>query len=73
MGAAIVLGDDLDVFMMVASVQLVFDAEVREVDRLVEVRQVVFVRPRFNLVSVPIRSDPTNSSFCRRIRLPEPP
>jgi hypothetical protein len=31
-GAAIVLGDDLYVFVMVASVQFVVDAEVGEVD-----------------------------------------
>jgi len=55
-GAAIVFGDYLDVFVMIASVQLIFDAKVREVDRLVEVRQFVFMRPRFNLASIPIRS-----------------
>jgi hypothetical protein len=70
MGAAIVLGDDLDIFVMVASVQLVFDAEVREVDRLVEVRQVVFVCPRFNLASVPIRS--TVAVWPAAIRLLQP-
>jgi hypothetical protein len=45
--AAIVLGDDLDVLMTVAAPQLILDAEIGEVDRLVEVRQVVFVRPVF--------------------------
>ena len=55
-GAAIVLGDDLDVLVTVASVQLVLDAEVGEVDALVEVRQVVFARPLFDLARVPIRS-----------------
>jgi hypothetical protein len=56
MRAAIVLRDDLDVFVMVASVQLVFDAEVGKVDRSIEVRQIVFVRPRFNLARVTTRS-----------------
>src|SRR5437667_3175273 len=54
--AAIMFGDDFDVLMMVASVQFVLDAEVREVDRLIEVRQVVFARPAVNLVRVAIRS-----------------
>src|SRR5438034_9750566 len=42
--------------MLVATTQLVFDAEVREVDRLIEVRQVVFARPFFDVASVAIRS-----------------
>src|SRR5947208_1234581 len=56
MGAAIVLRDDLDVFVMVTPVQLVFDAEVGEVDRPIEVGQVVFARLCFNLADVPTRS-----------------
>ena len=49
MGAAIVLGDDLDVLVTVAPVQFVLDAEVGEVDAVVEVRQVVLARPAFDL------------------------
>jgi len=55
-GAAIVLGDHLDVFVMVASVQLLLDTEVGEVNRLIEVRQVVFVGPGFDFAGVQIRS-----------------
>src|SRR5258705_1823971 len=55
-GAAIVFGDHLDVFVMVASVQLVLDTEVGEVDRLIEVRQVVFAGPGFDFSGVSIRS-----------------
>src|SRR6185503_9829127 len=55
-GAAIVFRDHLDILMMVAAVQLVLEAEVREVDRLIEVGQVVFVRPPFDFVPVAIRS-----------------
>src|SRR5438445_3348574 len=42
--------------MLVAATELVFDAEVREVDGLIEVRQVVFARPFFDVASVAIRS-----------------
>jgi hypothetical protein len=70
MGASIVLRDHLYVFVMVPSVQLIFDAEVREVHGLLEVRQVVFVRPRFNLASVPIRS--TIAVWPAAIRLLQP-
>jgi hypothetical protein len=54
--AAIVFRDHFDVLVPVASLELVFDAEVRKVDRLVEVRQIVFARPRLDFVGVPIRS-----------------
>jgi hypothetical protein len=56
MGAAVVLGDDLDILMTVTSVQFVLDAEIGEVDAVVEVRQVVLTRPAFNLVAIAIRS-----------------
>lgn len=42
--------------MPVASLELVFDAYVWKVDRLLEVRQIVFVRPRLDFAGVPIRS-----------------
>jgi hypothetical protein len=54
--SAVVLCNDFDVFVTVAPVQLVLDAEVWEVDRLVEVRQVVVPRPFFDLAGIPIRS-----------------
>ncbi len=41
--------------MMVPAVQLVLDAEVWEVDLLVEVREIVFARPRLDLARVSIR------------------
>ena len=56
MGAKIVFRDDLDVLVSGASMQLVLDAEVGEVDRLIEVRQVMFARPLFDFAGVPIRS-----------------
>jgi hypothetical protein len=46
MGAAIVRRDDLDVLALPAAIWLlVLDADVGEVDLVIEVRQVVFVRP----------------------------
>jgi hypothetical protein len=48
-------GDDLDVLMVPAAVDLlVFDTQVGEMDLLVEVRQVVFERPIFDLPRVAI-------------------
>jgi hypothetical protein len=56
MGAAIVRGDDLDVFALPAAIGLlVLDADVGEVDLVIEVRQVVFVRPFANLIGRAIR------------------
>jgi len=53
MGAAIVRGDDLDVLALPAAIRLlVLDADVGEVDLVIEVRQVVFVRPFANLIGV---------------------
>jgi len=54
--APIVLCDDLQVLVVLAPVQLVFEPDVREMDLLIEVRQVVLVRPAFDLSRVPIRS-----------------
>jgi hypothetical protein len=56
MGAAVVRGDDLDILMTVTSVQLVLDAEIGEVDAVVEIRQGVLTRPAFDLAGVAIGS-----------------
>ena len=51
MGAAIVRGDDLDVLALPSAIRLlVLDADVGKVDLVIEVRQVVFVRPFPNLI-----------------------
>jgi hypothetical protein len=50
------LCDHFDVLVPVAPVEIVLDAEVWKVDRLIEVRQVVIPRPLFYLAGVPIRS-----------------
>src|SRR5262245_31969515 len=55
MRASVVDGEHLDVLMPAPAVDLVFDAQVREVHVVVEVRQVVLERPLFNLPSVAVR------------------
>ena len=51
MGAAIVRRDDLDVLAFPAAIRLlVLDSDVGEVDLVIEVRQIVFVRPFTNLI-----------------------
>ena len=51
MGAAIVRRDDLDVLALPAAVRLlILDSDIREVDLVVEVRQVMFVCPLANLI-----------------------
>jgi hypothetical protein len=55
-GPAVVLGHDLDVLVAIESIELVLDAEIRKVDRLVEIRQLVFVRPSLDVALIPIRS-----------------
>lgn len=52
--AAVVIRHDFDVFVTVASIQLVFDAEIWEMNRLVEIRQIVLVRPFLDLARVAI-------------------
>jgi hypothetical protein len=54
MGAAVVLGDNLDILMTVTPVQFVLDAEIGEVDAVIEVRQVVLTRPAFDFVAIAI-------------------
>jgi hypothetical protein len=54
MRAAIVLGDDLDVLVTLETIHVVLDPEVGKVNRLLEVRQVVLVRPLLDLTRVAI-------------------
>jgi hypothetical protein len=55
MGAAVVRSDDLNVLPPPTAVRVfVLDADVREVDLIIEVGQVVFVSPLANLVGCPI-------------------
>src|ERR1700754_5003050 len=56
MTAAVVVRDHFDVFVTVTPIELVLEAEIGEMDRLVEVRQVVFARPLLDLARIPIRS-----------------
>jgi hypothetical protein len=53
-GAAVVLGDDLDVLVPLAAIEHVFDAEIREVDLVAEVRELVFSGPSLNLARIAI-------------------
>ena len=56
MGAAIVRRDDLDVLALPSAIGLlVLDADVGEMDLVIEVRQVVLVRPFANLIGRAIR------------------
>ena len=48
----VVVRDHFDVFVMVTPIELGIHAEIGEMDRLVEIREVVFVRPFFNLARV---------------------
>jgi hypothetical protein len=57
--AAVVLREDLDILMAVAAFELVLDPEVREVHAVIEVREVVFTGPFFDLARVPIRTPVT--------------
>ena len=55
MRAAVVDCQHLDVFVVAPAVDLlVLDAQVRKVDLVVEVREVVVVRPFFNLMGLSI-------------------
>jgi hypothetical protein len=55
MGASVMEGDDLHIFVVApASDVFVFNTQVWEVHVLVEVRQVVFERPRFDLARVAV-------------------
>ncbi len=57
--AAVVLGEDLDILMAVAAVELVLDPEVRKVQAVIEVRELAFTGPFFDLMRVPIRAPVT--------------
>ena len=54
MGAPVMGGDNFNVLVTVAAVELVFDPKVGKVHPVVEVRQVVFSRPVFDLALVAI-------------------
>ncbi len=73
MRPAVVTGQDLDILLTVTAIELVFDAEVREMDAVVEVRQLVFARPFRNLTWVTtylpiIYSTFADRNFPRRLR-----
>ena len=71
MSAAIVDGQDLDVLALAAPVQLfVFDSQIREVDLIVEVRQVVFCGPGANLIVGAIRVAVVVVAVSRCVQLP---
>jgi hypothetical protein len=58
--------DDLDVLALPAAIGLlVLDADVGEVDLVIEVRQVVFVRPFANLIRRSIRMSASRTSGSR--------
>jgi len=52
--AAVVGGENFNVLVTVAAVEIVFDPEIGKVHPGVEVRQVVFTRPVFDLALVTI-------------------
>jgi hypothetical protein len=54
--AAIVLRDDLDVFITLPAIEFVLDPEVREVHAVIEVREAVCMGPFFDLMRVAIRA-----------------
>jgi hypothetical protein len=65
-GAAIVRRDDLDVLALPATIRLlILDADVGEMDLVIEVRQVVFVRPFANLIRRSIRMSASRTSGSR--------
>jgi hypothetical protein len=69
-GAAVVLGDDLDILVLVAAMELIFDPEIGEVDLAVEVRQLVFGGPALNLAMIAVR--PPIAIGMAAIGLPQP-
>jgi hypothetical protein len=56
MRPAVVFGDDFDVQVVMASLELVLEADVGKVHALIEVRQVVLARPLLDFAGVPIRA-----------------
>jgi hypothetical protein len=54
MRAAVVRGDDLDVLVLEAAMNLVLNAQIGKVNRVVKVRQVMFAGPVFDLVRVAV-------------------
>jgi hypothetical protein len=65
-----VLRDDFHILVAITTVQLVLDAKVREVDPLIEVRELVFVRPPFDLSGVTIRPPVAVGSAAIRLLQP---
>ena len=65
-GAAVVLREQLDVLVVLAPVNLVLDAVVREVNLAVEVRQVVLARPLADLVFVSVRTSEHNDVWMKK-------
>ena len=59
--ATVVLREHLDILMALAAVDLVLDAEVGEVDAIIEVRQFVVLRPSADLFLVAVRPPVTIS------------
>jgi hypothetical protein len=55
MAAAIVLREDLHVLVVLAAIGLVLDAKVGEVHTIIEVRQLVVLRPSADLFLVAVR------------------
>lgn len=53
--ATVMLREDLDIVMALAAVDLVLDAEVGEVDAIIEVRQFVVLRPLTDFFVVAVR------------------
>jgi hypothetical protein len=55
---------DLDIEMVVVAIEVVLDAQVGEMDAVVEVRQIVLVRPELDLVRVAIGPSITVGAFA---------
>jgi hypothetical protein len=53
-GTTVVRGNDLDVFMTLASIELVLDPKIGKVHSLIEVRKLVFMRPALDFTRVAI-------------------
>src|SRR5438093_11462043 len=56
MGATVVLGEDFDILVIVASFPLVLDSEIGKLHRPVEVRQIVFMSPGLDVARAAIGS-----------------
>jgi hypothetical protein len=54
--ATVVTRNHLDILVTVTAIELVFDAEIREMDSVIEIRQIMFLGPFRDLKRVPIWS-----------------